>query len=158
MYVHAYQCGFKSYQKTLRKGTFVSVNAQHVKRFDRTVHFWEAVVYLAFTDNELQAVLWFWYLCCIAIEWKKKVNCHPFICILCICSMCFNKSSGQQWDFVIVFFLSFLTFSQPRRQMKYSMHVNNKVENFKFNQSNLALTSCSTLCTSCHNLHELGVL
>lgn len=54
-------------------------------------------VHQAFTDNELQAVLQFWYLCCIAIEWRKKtVNCHLFICILCICSMCFNKSSGRQ--------------------------------------------------------------
>lgn len=36
---------------------------------DTTVHVEEAVVYLAFTDGELRAVLWFYYSFCIAIEW-----------------------------------------------------------------------------------------
>lgn len=37
-------------------------------------------------------------------NWMKPVNCHLFICILCICSTCFNKSSGQQRCSVVPFF------------------------------------------------------
>lgn len=54
--------------------------------FVMTVHLREALVCPAFTDDELKAVLRFWYLCCIAIEWNQWIVI--FLFVFCVFVQC----------------------------------------------------------------------
>lgn len=74
--------------------------------FVKTIHLREALVCLAFTDNELKAVLWFWYLCCIAIEWNQWIVIFLFVfCVFVQCVLInLLDNSGVTVSFTCVLF------------------------------------------------------